>query len=785
MKMSRSLWAAGPLLLGLASPAVPLPEDGERTVDVIVLSRDAASAASFATRDARALGARVLTRFRRVPVSVVRIPASQFAALRSLPDVRAVEKDFAFSIDDLKPADPRFKTTHTYDLAAHGLRLSAVEPPGSGLRPAQYLNYLYTGAAGVWAETGFGEGSVVAVIDTGVHPVAPCLSSGQVLVPGFDVWGDNPATALDNAPHGTWVGNVIASACGLAGPPDDPLLRAVATHAPGILYDVAPGLKGFDIVGIAPGAKIYPVKAFQKNGDTTWAKILEAMDHVIDVKLGGTMDIDVVNLSLGKTALFDGREITDRFIDEMRKAGILVVCAAANEGPVPSTIATPGTSFSSLTAGGTDEAVSSRIFYEWLGLFLGPDEVPTNGDETPGYGLVMRPTVETRIVGFSSRGPSADGRGKPEISALAIWNFVEGITGTLDWVGGTSFATPTVAGGAALLNAYYENNLGLNTDPGKIRNALLAGADRRRVGPSWRDLNLQGRGVLWLPSALQALKKSKCLPRSFAPIYTGPLAPNLLGSARPGHRECSSWRSFTFKPGEVNNLVFEIEDFTSKITIEGSNLVVPANSKAAPAWLQNGLELHVQSAKRSWAPRPVNRWITHDAALAMGGAFTIEIEDGQWLFDGLPVEWAPDVPVNQPMEPGLMKLSLGGDWINEFPVSLDVRVARENFGDRLRHSIFRDYIHNGDVRLVPVTIPPGKASATFDLRWARDWSRFPTSDIDLILVAPDGTMLFDGATLNAPERAIVKDPMAGDWQAYLVGYQVDKTDYVRLYLTLE
>ena len=754
----------------------------EPTIDVIVLADSDAAQRTLAVRE---LGGEVVKRFKRVPVSVVRVPADQLKALQSLPGVRAVEKDFSFSIDDLKPADPKFETTHTYDLAAHGLRLTAVAVPGSGLRPAQYLNYLYTGAAGVWAETGFGAGSIVAVIDTGVHPVDPCLSSGQVLTPGFDVWGDNPATAPDNAPHGTWVGNVIASACGLAGPPDDPLLQAVATHAPGILYDVSPGLKGFDIVGIAPGAKIYPVKAFQKNGDTTWAKILEAMDHVIDVKLSGTLDIDVVNLSLGKTALFDGREITDRFIDEMRKAGILVVCAAANEGPVPSTIATPGTSFSSLTAGGTDEAVSSRIFYEWFGLFLGPDEIPMNGDETPGYGLVMRPTAETRIVGFSSRGPSADGRGKPEISALAVWNFVEGITGSLDWVAGTSFATPTVAGGAALLNAYWENTLGLNTHPGKIRNALLAGADPRRVGPAWRDLNLQGRGVLWLPSALGALKKSRCLPGSFTPIYTGPLAPNILGWARPGHRERSSWRSFTFKPGEVKNLVFEIEDFTSKVTIEAGNLVVPANSKVAPAWLQNGLELHVQSAKRSWAPRPVNRWITHDDALGMGGAFTVEIEDGQWLFNGLPVEWAPGVPVNQPMEPGLMKLSLGGDWINQFPVSLDVRVTRENFGDRLRHPIFRDYIHNGDVLFVPVTIPPGMASATFDLLWARDWSRFPTSDVDVVLVDPIGDPIFDGASLNAPERVTVKSPAAGDWLAVIQGYQVDRADFVRLYLTLE
>jgi subtilisin family serine protease len=754
----------------------------EPTVDVIVLLESEAANRTFAVQD---LGGEVVKRFRRVPASVVRVPVGQLTALPSLPGVLATEKDFAFSIEDLAPSDPKLRITRTYDLAAHGGRLRPVAATVRGSQPANYVNYLLTGAARIWGETGFGDGSVVAVIDTGVYPVWPCLSSGQVLEPGFDVWGDNPATAPDNAAHGTWVGNVIASTCAVAAPTADPLIKAIATHAPAILYDVAPGVKGFDLLGIAPRAKIYPVKAFLKDGNTTWAKILEAMDHVIDVKLGGSLDIDVVNLSLGKTALYDGREITDRFIDEMREAGILVVCAAANEGPVPSTVATPGTSFSSLTAGGTDEAVSSRIFYEWLGLFIGPDGIPMSGDEAPGYGLVMRPTAETRIVGFSSRGPSADGRGKPEISALAIWNFAEGITGSLDWLGGTSFATPTVAGGAALLNAYWENTLGLDTQPAKIRNALLAGADPQRVGPAWRDPDIQGKGVLWLPPALQDLKKPQRLPAAFVPLRTGQLAPNVLGNPRPGHRERSEWQSFTFAPGEVRNLVFEIGESTSKVTIEAADLVVPANSKLALPGFPNEVEVHVQSAKRSWAPRPVNRWISHDDALAMGSAFTVEIEDGRWLFNGLPVEWAPGVPVYQPMEPGLMKLSLGGDWINEFPVSLDVRITRENFGLRLEQPIFKQDVNDGEFQFVPVTIPAGRTKATFDLLFGRDWSRYPTSDMDLILVDPYGNVLFDGATANAPERVVVESPTPGEWLAVIQGYQVDKTDNVRLYLTLE
>ena len=76
-------------------------------------------------------------------------------------------------------------------------------------------------------------------------------------------------------------------------------------------------------------------------------------------------------------------------------------------------------------AAATDEAVPSRIFYEYLGLARGADGVPGTGDEEAGQGLLMRPTAETRIVNFSSRGPASDGRLKPEIAALGTWNFVQ------------------------------------------------------------------------------------------------------------------------------------------------------------------------------------------------------------------------------------------------------------------------------------------------------------------------------------------------------------------------
>lgn len=76
--------------------------------------------------------------------------------------------------------------------------------------------------------------------------------------------------------------------------------------------------------------------------------------------------------------------------------------------------------------------------------------------------------------------------------------------------------------------------------------------------------------------------------------------------------------------------------------------------------------------------------------------------------------------------------------------------------------------------------------ATFDLVWERDWSKFPTSDVDMIIYDPTfGLASLDGATGNAPERAIIDMPMAGTWYVLIDGYQVDKSDNYDLYLTLE
>jgi len=115
------------------------------------------------------------------------------------------------------------------------------------------------------------------------------------------------------------------------------------------------------------------------------------------------------------------------------------------------------------------------------------------------------------LSSFSSRGPGADGRIKPDITAPgeAIAGGRAGsdsLFGNIDqfhrWSSGTSHAAPQIAGAAALFTEFWKNgNGGSNPSPALVKAALINGAqDMNGVGASaaipngaegWGRLNLQ------------------------------------------------------------------------------------------------------------------------------------------------------------------------------------------------------------------------------------------------------------------------------------------------------
>ena len=758
-------WLAISVLLTPASGLVTAQEtQAEGTLELIVQTDGSPEALA---RQIRNLGGSVEFIYDNVPAVVVSLPPGQEGALAGLPGVVFVEKDRLIYLAD-DPPPTRGPVDFPAAIAVQELsrvEVQAVDPvsldPGS--LPSGYVNYTLTGADKIWEQTGYGSGSVVAVVDTGTAANV-CLSQAVIGAPGYpdgyNATGDGiPANSPQNHWHGTHVGGVIASACALdfSAFPDHPLYQAISAFLPWPV-DFVP------VFGQAPLAQIYPVKVFDvSGGGTPVSVVLKGLDHVLTLKKDGQLDIDVVNLSMSGPSLFDGHNAFDRFINKLDDARITVVSSASNYGPLPNTIGSPATSFASIAVGALDYAKASRVLYEYMGLISGYGS---------GQGLLMRPTRETRLANFSARGPLSDGRAGPDLSALGMWTFQAGPLEELRWASGTSFSAPTVSGVAALLNAYFESNRSRDPAPTVIRNALLLGANPTLVGKPWRDINDQGYGALNAKDALKKAIKGKLALKY--PQDSGQLSANILDRPIRGQTEAYASKTTRLRAGENLDAIFNISPYTSRVTIEVTEIKTPDNS--AEAYWPNVLEVYVQSAKRSAVePALAFRWQPYRD----GSGFTIQIEDGPWSLNG-------EGRAYQPLQPGLMKVTLIGGPTNGSRVSFKLRITRENLRRPLSNPVAVGAIEPGDSLLIPVTISAGVSRATFDLTWERNWTRFPPGDIDMLILDPSMQVVSAaGATLNSPERAVVENPIKGQWQVLIQATEMYRPDTFKLYVSTD
>ncbi|ABC80011.1 S8 family serine peptidase [Anaeromyxobacter dehalogenans] len=213
------------------------------------------------------------------------------AALRRRADVESADPNFLFQ-PALVPTDTYYKYQWHYPLIS--------------LPQAWDLE---TGDPGV----------VVAVVDTGVFLAHPDLS-GQ-LVTGYDFIRD-PAMAND--------GN------GIDPNPDDPgdaaTLGGSSWHGTHVAGTVAAALNDSGVVGVAPGARVMPLRALGVGGGTSY-DIMQAVRYAAGLANdSGTVPATraaVINLSLGCQGCFSSTE--QAVYTSARNAGVIVVAAAGNE----------------------------------------------------------------------------------------------------------------------------------------------------------------------------------------------------------------------------------------------------------------------------------------------------------------------------------------------------------------------------------------------------------------------------------------------------------------------
>ena len=202
-------------------------------------------------------------------------------------------------------------------------------------------------------------------------------------------------------------------------PNDQPGAQAHGTAVWSLFAGSVPGR----LVGIARGASYLLAKTEDIRSETR----VEEDNYVAALEWADSIGVDIASSSLGYLVFDNGFgytpsqlngdiAVTSVAADSAAAHGILVVTAAGNGGPGFRTLVTPGDARSVITVGAEDS----------LGA----------------------------ITGFSSRGPTADGRLKPDLTAPGL--DVCAVAGsTLARLAGTSFATPLIAAAAALVKQLH------------------------------------------------------------------------------------------------------------------------------------------------------------------------------------------------------------------------------------------------------------------------------------------------------------------------------------------
>jgi hypothetical protein len=197
------------------------------------------------------------------------------------------------------------------------------------------------------------------------------------------------------------------------------------------------------------------------------------------------------------------------------------------------------------------------------------------------------------------------------------------------------------------------------------------------------------------------------------------------------------------KPGERADFLYQVTDDTGQILVQIRNVTPGATQNVL---FGDDILLAVHSAKTS-AIGDAGDYVS-GPLFTIGGTFVV------------------DDP-----EPGLLRVTVDGDWTNASAIAADVTIVPVRRKEA-RQVTARTRVRTDQSFIYQVNIPAGTALANFALRWKDNWSHYPTSDLDLILVDPKGGLNIDGASLNSPEIATVAKPAAGVWTVIVDGFDV-------------
>lgn len=237
---------------------------------------------------------------------------------------------------------------------------------------------------------------------------------------------------------------------GKTSPYDD---QGHGTHVASIAAGTGEGNSAYR--GVAPGAALVGIKVLNSSGSGTTSGIISGIDWMIQNK--NTYGIRIGNMSLGSSGSSDGTDSLSQAVNNAVSNGIIMAVAAGNSGPAKYTIGSPAAAANAIT----------------VGALYDPGE--------KGWVLAE----------FSSRGPTADGRIKPDITTPGR-NITAAKAGSINGYvtySGTSMATPFMAGVIALmLDANY------SLTDSQVKDMLYSSTNVKDFGPSGKDIDF-GYGI--------------------------------------------------------------------------------------------------------------------------------------------------------------------------------------------------------------------------------------------------------------------------------------------------
>jgi subtilisin family serine protease len=329
------------------------------------------------------------------------VPQEQtFASIKQLqqdPNVRYVEKDQTLHTTGV-PNDPLWLTLWNMDTI---------------------------GLASAWDLSLPSDAPIVAVIDTGIyfpHPEFKGMlwtNTGEIAGNGID---DDHNGIVDDVNGASFLDGVAS------GDPSD--LVGHGTHIAGII--AAKSNNGVGVAGIAPTARIMPLRFINAKGQGKLSDVLSAIDYAI------SHGAKVLNNSWGGGGY--SQALSD-LITRAKDAGDLFVVAAGND--------------------------SKNI-----------DTIPSYPAAYPQDNVISVAATDMNdgLAAFSNYGANNVDIGAPGVTVVSTWlsgipPWVPSPTGTYNWASGTSMAAPHVSGAAAWLWSVRPDS-----SWSQIKQAILSGS---------------------------------------------------------------------------------------------------------------------------------------------------------------------------------------------------------------------------------------------------------------------------------------------------------------------